>query len=144
MNNWLCFLMFATAIGLLQPRCSQTNDSCLYKTAESVQDDRSQHITHNRSGDLKWLHYADPKVDASLAIQKQDFALLAFAGRATSIPGINNESSSLRKHCGYQLIAGSGDVLKSKNDLKLRKQLYQYAATYNQLVAAACQKINVH
>ncbi len=144
MNNWLYFLMFAIAIGFLTQGCSQTNDSFLSKTTESVQDDRSQHITHNRSGDLKWLHYADPKVDASLAIQKQDFALLAFAGRATSIPGINNESSSLRKHCGYQLIAGSGDVLKSKNDLKLRKQLYIYAATYNQLVATACQKINVH
>lgn len=143
MNSRLYFLMVTILIGGLIQGCSQTRTAFLSETTESVQDDQSQHITHNRSSDLKWLNYADPKVDARSAIQKQNFTLLAFAGRATSFPGITNELSSLQQ-CGYHLIAGSGDVLKSKNDLKLRKQLYQYAATYNQLVATACQKINDH
>lgn len=144
MNNRLCLLMFATAMGSLTLGCSQTDTSFLSTTTESTQDNQSEHSTNNRRTDLKWLHYADPKADANLAIQKQDFTLLAFAGRATSFPGINNESYSLRQQCGYRLLPESGDVLKSANDLSLRKQLYQYAAIYNQLVATACQESNIY
>lgn len=90
--------------------------------------------------ELKWSPYSDPKADANFAIEKKNFALLAFAGRATSFPGIDGESFALQKQCGYRLLANSSDALKSQSELSVRKQLYQYAKTYNQVISAACQK----
>jgi hypothetical protein len=140
MNNRLSLLMFVAAISFLTLSCSQTNTSFLSQTSEPTEDNQSEELSKNQTADLKWLQYADPKADANLAIQKQDFTLLAFAGRVTSFPGIDNEVSTLQQQCGYRLLANSGDALRSEKELSLRKQLYQYAVTYNLLVATACQK----
>jgi hypothetical protein len=140
MNNRLSLLMFVAAISFLTLSCSQTTTSFISQTSEPTEDNQSEELSKNQTADLKWLQYADPKADANLAIQKQDFTLLAFAGRVTSFPGIDNEVSTLSQQCGYRLLANSGDALRSENELNFRKQLYQYAATYNQLVVAACQK----
>jgi hypothetical protein len=140
MNNRLSLLMFTTATSFLTLGCSQTNIPILSQTSESTPQNQSEITRPKQSADLKWLHYADPTADANLAIQKQDFTLLAFAGRVTSFPGIDSESSTLQQQCGYRLLPNSGDAMKSANELSLRKKLYQYAATYNLLAAAACQK----
>jgi hypothetical protein len=143
MNNRISFLMFATAISCLSFGCSQTNSSLLSQTSEAAQNNQNQGVEGHQSPDHKWLHYADPKADANLAIEKQDFKLLAFAGRATSFPGLKEELSALsvlRQQCGYRLLANTSDALRSENQLTQRKKLYQYAATYNVLVAGACQK----
>jgi hypothetical protein len=132
MNKQISSLMFATAISCLFFGCSQTNTSFLSKTSEANQD--------HQSTDLKWLYYADPKADANFAIEKQDFKLLIFAGSDSSSPGLEGEVSVLMEQCGSRLLTNSRDPLKSKNELSSRKQLYQYAATYNQLMSAACQK----
>ena len=142
MNNRLSLLMFVAAISFFTLSCSQTTTSFLSQTSEPTEYNQSEELSKNQTADLKWLQYADPKADANLAIQKQDFTLLAFAGRVTSFPGIDNELSTLHQQCGYRLLANSGDALRSENELNLRKQLYQYAATYNLVVAAACQKSN--
>ncbi|MFT4807670.1 MAG: hypothetical protein ACI9LX_000991 [Paraglaciecola sp.] len=142
MNNRLSLLMFTTATSFLTLGCSQTNIPFLSQSPELTQQVQSDITKPKHTDDLKWLHYADPTADANLAIQKQNFNLIAFAGRVTSFPGIGSESSTLQQQCGYQLLASSGDAMRSKNELSLRKQLYQYAATYNLLVAAACQKRN--
>lgn len=137
MNNRISLLMFAAAISFLSLGCSQTNTSSVSATS---QDKQNQHIEHHETADLKWLDYADPRADANFAIAKKDFTLLAFAGRATSFPGIDNESSTLQEQCGYRLLSHSSDALKSEDALRLRKKLYQYASTFNQLVIAACQR----
>jgi hypothetical protein len=142
MNNRISSLMFATAISCLSFGCSQTSSSFSEPTPDNMQHKPSEGIKQHQSVDLKWLHYSDPRADANLAIQKQDFNLLAFAGRVTSFPGIDGGSPSLQQQCGYRLLANSSDAMRSENQLNLRKQLYQYAAAYNQLVAAACQKNN--
>jgi hypothetical protein len=131
--------MFATAISCLSLGCSQTNSSFLSQTSESAQDSKSQDLEHRQTADLKWLPYADPRADANFAIEKRDFTLLAFAGRATTFPGIEDQSSILQQQCGYRLLANSSDALRSESELSLRKQLYQYAKTYNQMVSAACR-----
>jgi hypothetical protein len=134
--------MFAAAISFLSLGCSQTNTSSVSAT---MQDNQSKDIKYHETADLKWIQYADPRADANFAIAKQDFTLLAFAGRATSFPGIDGESSTLQEQCGYQLLSYSSDALTSENELRLRKQLYQYAATFNQLVVVvvvACQRNN--
>ena len=132
--------MFATAMGFLTFSCSQTNSSSLSETSGTTQDIQSKALSPNQATDLEWLDDANPSVDAHLAIQKQNYTLLAFAGRATSFPGMNSDSSTLQQQCGYRLLPNSGDALRSESELILRKKLYQYAATYNQLIAAACQK----
>lgn len=140
MNNRISPLMFIAAISCLSLGCSQTNSSFLSQTSEVTQDNQKQDIELSQTAIIKWLPYADPKADANFAIEKQDFTLLAFAGRVTTFPGINEGSSTLQQQCGYRLMANSSDALRSEDELRLRKQLFQYAATFNQLVAAACQK----
>ena len=135
MNNRIYPLILATTISCLSLGCSQTDMSF---PAETPRDNQSKNIEHHQNTDLKWLDYADPKADANLAIEKQDFTLLALAGRVTSFPGIDGKSSILQQQCGYRLLANSSDALRSQNELNLRKQLYQYASIYNQLVSAAC------
>ena len=140
MNNSIYVFMFATAMGFLTFSCSQTNSASLSETSGTTQDIQSEALSPNQATDLEWLDDANPSVDANLAIQKQDYTLLAFASRATSFPGMNSDSSTLQQQCGYRLLPNSGDALRSESELILRKKLYQYAATYNQLIAAACQK----
>ena len=132
MNNRISPWLLATAISCLSLGCSQTSTIVSQPTPTINQQIQST--------DIKWSPYADPKADANFSIQKQDFTLLAFAGRATSFPGIDSDSSTLQQQCGYRLLTSSGDVLRSKSELSKRKQLYQYAEAYNQLVSAACQK----
>jgi hypothetical protein len=140
MNKQISSLMFATAISWLFFGCSQTNTSFLSKTSEANQDNLNQGMEDHQSTDLKWLYYADPKADANFAIEKQDFKLLIFTGSDSSSPGLEGEVSVLMEQCGSRLLTNSRDPLKSKNELSSHKQLYQYAATYNQLMSAACQK----
>ena len=140
MNNRISSLMFAAAISCLSIGCSQTNTSFLSQVFETNQDNLNQDVIDHQSPDFKWLYYADPKADANLAIEKQDFKLLAITGGYDSLPGIGGGSSVLRKQCGYRLLANSNDTLKSKNALISHNDLYQYAVTYNQLMAVACRK----
>ena len=142
MNNSISPLIFITAISYFSLGCSQTNSSFLTQTSEVIQDNQNQDNELSQTSVLKWLPYADPKADANFAIEKQDFTLLAFAGRVITFPGINEGASTLQQQCGYRLMANSSDALRSEDELRLRKQLYQYAAKFNQLVAAACQKNN--
>jgi hypothetical protein len=135
--------MFATAISYLSLGCSQTNTSFSDQISEATQDNQNKNNERYQSTDLQWLIYADPKADANLAIEKQNFTLLAFAGRVISFPGTENDSFTIQQQCGYRLLANSSDTLRSENELSLRKQLFQYAATYNQLVSAACRKHNI-
>ena len=140
MNNLTSSLMFTVAISGLSLSCSQINPLASGQTSETSQRNQSIEFEQQQTADLKWLRYADPVADANFAIENQDFTLLAFAGRATSFPGMNSDSSTLQQQCGYRLLPNSGDALRSESELILRKKLYQYAATYNQLIAAACQK----
>jgi hypothetical protein len=139
MDKRIFSLIIASGLGYFIMGCSQSVIAPLPQESATTTDNQDMEDDDIRSKELNWLNYADPKADANLAIEKQDFTLLAFAGRVTSFPGIESESSALQQQCGYRLLANSSDALKSENELKLRKKLYQYAATYNQLVAAACQ-----
>lgn len=99
---------------------------------------------HYQSDDLSWLDYVDPKADANIAIEKGDFRLLAFSGRARSFPGIENHANQLQQQCGYQLLANSSDAVDLETGLGDRKKLYLYAAAYNQIVSSACYNKNAN
>ncbi|MGS2719210.1 reprolysin-like metallopeptidase [Paraglaciecola aestuariivivens] len=84
------------------------------------------------------LPYSDAKSDAQVAIKNRQFALLTFAGRGQTPPGIEAKHAELKALCGYQILPNSSDALTSQKQHEQRKALYQYAVTYNTLVAAAC------
>ena len=103
MNNRISSLVFATAISYLFLGCSQTNTSFSDRTPEATQDNQNINIKDHEGNDLHWLIYADPKADANLAIEKQDFTLLALTGGVTFFPGIENDSFTIQQQCGYRL-----------------------------------------
>lgn len=120
--------------------CSTTESSSSSDLIEEYPPEQGQSSEHYQSEDLTWLDYVDPKADANIAIQNGDFRVFAFAGRARTFPGIEHDISQIQQQCGYQVLANSSDALTLETELSERKKLYQYAATYNQIVSSSCYK----
>jgi hypothetical protein len=96
---------------------------------------------NNDQHPLAWIQSADPQLDAQQAIKNRDWRLLAFAGRAISIPGIDlaiYPLAELEQHCGYRVIKGTGDVVTSQRELPLRSKMHNYAFVYNQQILTHC------
>lgn len=113
----------------------QTNEVALARARES----ENKMISHDHP--LSWTVNAEPKSDAQQAIVNKDFRLLAFAGRAISIPGIDFAEyplEHLQQQCGYRLLKGTGDVLRIGEQSALRTKTHDYAVIYNQYMLAAC------
>jgi hypothetical protein len=141
MNRKIYCLMLTIATGLISTGCSQTQVTNSQQPATQTSNSQQNGGDNDRDASLKWLGYADPKADAYLAIEKKDFNLLAFAGRATSFPSLENQDIDIYpQQCGYKFLPNSGDALTSQSELNLRKRLFQYAAIYNRLVLNACKK----
>lgn len=136
MNKRMSPLLLATAISCLLSSC-QSNP---FFSAGTKGPEQSVEISGHDTSDLKWLAYADPKADANFAIEKHDFKLLALTRKGASFPGIDSKATTLKQRCGYQLMANNRALPEAEKGLSDSKALYQYAATYNRLVAAACQK----
>jgi hypothetical protein len=90
---------------------------------------------------LAWVQNADPQLDVQQAIKNHDWRLLAFAGRAISLPGIDlavYPLAELQQRCGYLIIKGTGDVVTSPRELPLRSKMHDYALVYNQKMLTLC------
>jgi hypothetical protein len=90
---------------------------------------------------LSWVTDADPLHDAKQAIHKGDLRLLAFAGRAISIPGVDlavYPLARIQQQCGYRTLKGTGDTLRVGEQTSLRSKAHDYAVIYNRKVIAAC------
>lgn len=75
-------------------------------------------------------------IDDSLA--RQDYRLIARAGRGEVAPGIPAEAQADAKaRCGVRYLDGLGDVIKSGQKEEHAK-LSAYAAEYNQRMLAHC------
>ena len=91
---------------------------------------------------LSWVIDADPQSDAQQAIVNSDFRLLAFSGRAVSIPGVDLSKQSLevlKRHCGYRTLKGTGDMLRIGEQTSLRSKAHDYAVIYNQHILTECE-----
>ena len=90
---------------------------------------------------LSWLQDADPSRDVAQASERGDTRLLAFAGRAPTLPGVPAESMAQAKtSCGTRILPGSTDAVQGDVHLKLLQQAQDYAAAYNQLMLDSCLK----
>lgn len=107
--------------------------------SQVVQPDSATVIEQNHP--LAWVLTANASEDAQRAIEQQDLRLLAFAGRALSLPGIDLAIYSLdrlEQNCGYRILKGTGDMLQNENDQALRSKMHDYALSYNQQILIAC------
>lgn len=137
MNKPILKFLFSILSGVSILSCSQTST---HEISENMQNKPIKTTRSMASVDSNWLSYADPIADANLAIQNNQLALLSFSGRGTSFPGLDSQQTDiLTQTCGKQFLPDSSDVLTSQNELKYRKKLYQYAVTYNKIVAKACK-----
>jgi hypothetical protein len=87
----------------------------------------------------KWNENSDPEADAELALENNDHRLLAFALRATQIPGIEaDQVNAYSEHCGIRFMKKFGDVIRSDDDLERMKQAREYALRYNAAILSKC------
>ena len=87
----------------------------------------------------EWHENANPEVDAALALDNNDHRLLAFALRATNIPGIKPEQiKAYSEHCGLRFLKNFGDVIHSEEELNKMKQAREYALRYNAMITSKC------
>ena len=88
---------------------------------------------------LAWVKTADADEDAKAAIAKNDLRLLVIAGRGETTPGLAPElSAKLKPLCGKRYLEGSTDVIRSNEHQQLLQQAFEYATSYNRLIATAC------
>lgn len=88
---------------------------------------------------LLWLDSADPQVDAARAIAQGDLRLLGLATRAISLPGVDpDEYYRYEQACGYRLIEGVSDVVRSDEHLRLIQKARSYALQYNAAIKTRC------
>lgn len=81
------------------------------------------------------------KTDAKKAIEEMNFKLYALANKTIKVPGVDEQQHSVawvEKHCGLQMLAGSGDTVQIGEDMQKRKDSKKYATIYNQHVYKAC------
>lgn len=79
--------------------------------------------------------------DIQQAIVDNDYRLYGFQGRRMTLPGISPEQTDdVAKRCGYKLMEGTGDVLKSEQQREQRRKKLEYATLYNQKMLLLCDK----
>lgn len=87
-----------------------------------------------------WNENSDPEADATFALDNNDYRLLAFAFRATNVPGILPERvDAYSKNCGLRYMKNFGDTVHSAEDLKRLKQARGYAMRYNAVITSRCR-----
>ena len=74
-----------------------------------------------------------------LAIQKNDYRLLALASRRLVFPGFEHEDAAkLKKKCGVRFVDNSTDIIKSSKDKQKRRDAYAFAKSFNQAMLKHC------
>ena len=90
---------------------------------------------------MDWIDYADPVADANIALEKEQFDLLAVSNKGLSLPGVDlsaHNLETLRSRCGVKLLETGGDAIYSKTQLEQRKAVVSYARRYNEILLTAC------
>lgn len=94
------------------------------------------------------LYYDDiqnvnPTAAAKLALHEGDRRLWVYVGRLPEVLGANfnqEQVAAVKKVCGFRYIAGFGDVYPGADRMVQLKQLFRYAAAYNQVILPSCSK----
>ena len=88
---------------------------------------------------LSWLADANVERDVQAFIARQDYRLLAQAGRGSRILGLAPAlTKQLQARCGLRLLPGSTDAVRDDQHLHLLKKAQRYGEAYNQLMVKHC------
>ena len=88
---------------------------------------------------LSWLADANVERDVQAFIARQDYRLLAQAGRGGRIFGLAPAlTKQLQARCGLRLLPGSTDAVRDDQHLHLLKKAQRYGEAYNQLMVKYC------
>lgn len=94
---------------------------------------------------LQWLNSANPQQRASSELaqakaQGRKPAIMAFAGRGLSYPGLSPaQLAKIRRKVNDNITDGSGDTIFGPTHRNMRKKLRDYAIAYNRAIAAGIQ-----
>lgn len=78
--------------------------------------------------------------DVQQAVAMNDVSLYSMSGRNPVIPGVPiARRAYLENRCGVKFIAYGGDHIKSQKHGQLRKQAFDYAKAYNQIMLQYCE-----
>ena len=73
------------------------------------------------------------------ALAAKDYRLYAFSGRRVILPGLSAEQMRLgQAQCGTKFMPGSGDVLSNEQQKTERRDKFNFASGYNQLMLEFC------
>lgn len=77
------------------------------------------------------------------AIKSDDFRLYGTTGRKMVLPGISGvEQNKALTLCGYKLMKGTGDVIKSEEQRASLQETFVFMSEYNRQILAICQQRN--
>lgn len=73
------------------------------------------------------------------AVASEEFELLAFSGRRTVIPGLEQyDVEALTSQCGIKYVENSGDVIRGQQQKSDRSALYERTSKYNIMMYQYC------
>lgn len=77
-----------------------------------------------------------------LAVEKNDYRLLALASRRLVFPGLEQEDTAkLKKMCGVRYVDKSPDIIKSIEEKQKRRDAYAFAKSFNQAMLKHCLNV---
>ncbi len=87
-----------------------------------------------------WADSDSASNDANNAIKHKDLRLLGFAGRGSTIPGVDATAiQTYRNICGVRYFEEFSDVIRDRDQLAQMKIARQYALEYNKVILTHCQ-----
>jgi len=84
---------------------------------------------------LDSVRAANPAADAEAALARSDYRLVGVQGYSLEVPGLNpRDWERYGSTYGFRVVAGTSEVIGSKDQWALQGAAYRYAQAYNRLV----------
>ena len=88
---------------------------------------------------LSWVENWNMEQALEHARAEGDHRLMAFTQRSRAVPGVAaQEIAHLEKRCGLKYMPGTGDVIRSPQQLEKLNKAREIAMAYNQAVLKLC------
>ncbi|NOX67865.1 MAG: hypothetical protein GXP15_01640 [Gammaproteobacteria bacterium] len=126
-QNRIAVLPLLVAVLLVSSSCATPDDSST----------GSMNLEFGES--IAWFENANPERDALAAAKDSDVRLVALALRGLSVPGVDAAlEQEYLDQCGYRLVPGVDDVIRSEEDLRFLMLAREYALAYNLTIISEC------
>lgn len=132
----ICFIMFVT-LGLTAcqqvPSTAEAQPNETTKVTSEMNDKEAEIVAK-----LQWVKTADAEADAREALASAGSGkveIIGFSGRGVSYPGLSKaQYAEIENFVTDRLAKGTGDTIYGQTQKALRRDLRDYARTYNTIV----------